>query len=296
MIIERVGIIGLGEVGRILAEDLLENSATHVRVWDYHFDNPDSIAARNLQALASSPGLSAADDATTAAKGCQLLLCAVTADQALSAAESVSSAMLENTWFVDLNSVSPGTKQAVSDLIESAGGRFVEASLMSPIMPLRLASPILLCGPHATGFEGVGQKLGFNDMKVVSEDLGVASATKMCRSVIVKGMEALVTESLLTARHYGVEDAVLESLHDLFPRPDWPQHARYLISRSVLHGTRRADEMREVAKTVGEAGFNPWMSEASVERQAWAPQFDSALNEDSLYGMLDAISSQFSNN
>jgi 3-hydroxyisobutyrate dehydrogenase-like beta-hydroxyacid dehydrogenase len=133
-------------------------------------------------------------------------------------------------------------------------------------------------------------------MKVVSEALGVASATKMCRSVIIKGMEALVAESLLAARHYGVEDAVLESLDNLFPRPDWPEHARYLISRSLMHGTRRADEMREAAKTVREAGLIPWMSEGSVERHAWAPQFDSALNEESLEGILDAIHTQFSNN
>lgn len=296
MNIERIGIVGLGEVGRILAEDLLVNSDAHVRVWDYQFDNPNSAAAHNLEDLAPNSRISTACDAATAAQGCQLVLCAVTADQALNAADSILPYLPEGSWFVDLNSVSPGTKQAVSDLIECGGGRFVEASVMSPIMPLRSASPILLCGPHATGLECVGQKLGFSDMKVVSEALGVASATKMCRSVIVKGMEALVTESLLTAYHYGVEDAVLESLDNLFPRPDWPQHARYLISRSLQHGARRADEMREVAKTVREAGLNPWMSEGSVERQAWAPQFDSALNEASLDGMLDAIRTQFSNN
>ena len=47
---------------------------------------------------------------------------------------------------------------------------------------------------------------------VFSDEIGRASAAKMCRSVIVKGMEALLGESLLAARHYGVESAVLESL------------------------------------------------------------------------------------
>ncbi|MEP0201735.1 MAG: DUF1932 domain-containing protein [Halioglobus sp.] len=293
MIIERVGIIGLGEVGRVLAEDLLLQSGVHVQVWDNQFSDPDSIAARNLQELASSPALSAADNASTAAASCQLILSAVTADQALAAAESILPALEKEALFVDLNSVSPNTKQSVSNAIEHVGGRFVEASVMSPIMPLRSNAPILLCGPHATILESAGRELGFGDMLAISAALGVASATKMCRSVIVKGMEALVTESLLAARYYGVEGSVLASLDNLFPRPDWPEHARYLISRSLQHGSRRAAEMREVGKTVQEAGFSPWMSEGTVERQAWAPQFDAALGEESLEGLLDAIRTQF---
>ncbi|MEH6517346.1 MAG: DUF1932 domain-containing protein [Halioglobus sp.] len=292
MMVERIGVIGLGGVGRILVEDLLNHPGLQVRIWDKQFANSSSIAANNLRYLGSNPLLCAADDAATAAQGCQLLFSAVTADQAVIAAESILPGLEKDALFVDLNSVSPGTKRGTCDLIEGAGGRFVEAAVMSPIVPLRSASPILLAGPHAAVLKSLSQQLGFSDMTAVSASLGRAAATKMCRSVIVKGVEALVTESLLTARHYGVEDSVLASLDNLFPGPDWPEHARYLISRSLVHGTRRAAEMREVAKTVDEAGLKPWMSEASVERHAWAPQFDSALKEQSLEGMLDTIRNQ----
>lgn len=296
MNIQCVGVIGLGEVGRILVEDLLEQSDVHVRVWDYQFGNSGSKAAHNLRDLDANPRLSAAEVAETAADGCQLLLSAVTADQALSAAESILFGLERGTLFVDLNSVSPGTKQETSGVIENAGGRFVEAAVLSPIMPLRAGSPILLSGPHAAELESLGSSLGFSAMKVVSDTLGVASATKMCRSVIVKGMEALVTESLLAGRHYGVEQSVLASLENLFPGLDWQQHAHYLICRSLQHGERRAAEMREVARTVEEAGYQPWMSQATMERQAWAPQFAAALGEDSLEEMLDAIRCAFKSN
>ncbi|MFK7828698.1 MAG: DUF1932 domain-containing protein [Congregibacter sp.] len=286
---ECVGIVGLGEVGRVLTEDLLAHSMADIRVWDHQFDNSDSRAAKNLRELAASPRLSVAGCAEQAAGGCQLILCAVTADQALKAAQAVLPSLQRGTVFIDLNSISPGAKQAVGDLIESADGRFVEAAVMSPINPLRSGSPILLSGPNAMGMVSMLESLGFHAVSVVSEAPGVASATKMCRSVIVKGMEALVSESLLAARHYGVEESVLGSLSNLFPGPDWPQHARYLISRTLLHGERRAAEMREVANTVSEAGCEPWMSAATVERQAWAAQFEPALSEDSLEEMLDAI-------
>jgi len=232
-------------VGRILAEDLLRQGDVKVRVWDHQFANAQSKASGNLRNLQSSFAIEVANDPGSAAAHCQLILSAVTADQALAAARSILPGIEDNAALLELNSISPAAKQMISEEVALSGGHFVEASIMSPIMPRRSDAPILLCGPHATDLQPAMQKLGFGDVSVVSPNLGVASATKMCRSVIVKGMEALVTESLLAARHYGVEGAVISSLDNLFPRPDWPEHARYLISRSLEHGTRRAEEMRE---------------------------------------------------
>jgi 3-hydroxyisobutyrate dehydrogenase-like beta-hydroxyacid dehydrogenase len=124
---------------------------------------------------------------------------------------------------------------------------------------------------------------------VYSETLGEASASKMCRSVIVKGMEALLAESLLTARRHGVEDAVLASLEDLFPLGNWRKLARYMISRSLQHGRRRAEEMHEAVRTVDEAGLEPWMSRGCAERQLWAAEHAEALSERALTDMLDHI-------
>jgi hypothetical protein len=93
------------------------------------------------------------------------------------------------------------------------------------------------------------------DAKVVSDRIGVASAIKMCRSVMIKGLEALVIESYSTARAYGVEDHVLPTLQETFPGIDWSAQGAYFFSRVAQHGQRRAEEMRESARTVREAGF-----------------------------------------
>jgi 3-hydroxyisobutyrate dehydrogenase-like beta-hydroxyacid dehydrogenase len=124
---------------------------------------------------------------------------------------------------------------------------------------------------------------------VFSPIVGQASATKMCRSVIIKGMESLLSESMLSARHYGVEKVVLDSLSDLLPAGDWEKIAAYFISRTLEHGTRRAEEMREAAETVHEAGLEPLMALATAQREDWAAGFKSALSEPTLTGMLDAI-------
>jgi 3-hydroxyisobutyrate dehydrogenase-like beta-hydroxyacid dehydrogenase len=97
----------------------------------------------------------------------------------------------------------------------------------------------------------------------------VASATKMCRSVMIKGLEAMVIESFTTARHYGVEDALIASLRETFPGIDWDKQAAYFFQRVIEHGRRRSEEVREVAVTVEEAGLTPWSAGGTAERQAW---------------------------
>ena len=160
---------------------------------------------------------------------------------------------------------------------------------MSPIEPKRLSAPILLGGPHAADFAPVARALGFTGIEVYSDVVGPAAATKLCRSVVVKGLEALLTEAMLAARPWGVEDQVLASLSNMVPAADWPALAAYMISRSLEHGTRRAEEMREAANTVAETGVTPWMAQATAERQAWAAPFGAVAAPRDLYAMLDAI-------
>jgi 3-hydroxyisobutyrate dehydrogenase-like beta-hydroxyacid dehydrogenase len=278
--ISRIALIGFGEVGQTLAEDLAGKAA--LAAWDVAFADPDSIASRALERHQVRVGR----DAPDAVRDAELVISAVTADQDLAAAHSVGS--LDGAFFLDLNSCSPGQKVASAEAVEAAGGRYVEAAVMSPIGPKRIASPMLLGGAHAAEFAARAAPLGFTGAQPYSDIIGQAAATKLCRSVMIKGVEALLTESMLAARHYGVEQVVLDSLSDLLPLPDWNETAQYMISRSLEHGTRRAEEMREAARTVEEAGVAGLMSRAIAERQDWAAGHKDALSAD-LAAMLDAI-------
>lgn len=273
MSISTIAIIGFGEVGQALAADLMRRPGLTLKAFDLH--RPTGCATP-----------------TEAVRDADLIISAVTAAQTVAAARSVVAGLKPGAWYLDLNSASPEAKIEACVLISAATGRYVEAAVMSPIEPKRLAVPILLGGIHARDFATVIQDLGFTGAAFYSDTPGQAAATKLCRSVMIKGLEALISESLLAARHYGVEDTVLESLNNLFPHPDWEGYARYMISRILEHGTRRAEEMHEAARTVAAAGITPWMSEAAAERQAWAPDYAAALNADGLKPMLDAIRTQ----
>lgn len=281
----QIGLLGFGEVGQRLATDLRVRGVRALCVYDPKFGDCGSGPAR---ALVRHDAVRAAPEAREAADA-DLLISAVTAAEAVAAARSVQTALRGGAWYLDLNSVSPATRCEAANVIAEGGGRYVEAAVMSAIAPFGMASPMLLGGPHAVSAERPLVRLGFSGATVFSAELGRASATKMCRSVVVKGTEALLAEALLAARHYGVDQAVLDSLQDLFPADDWPSRAHYMIGRSVLHGTRRAEEMREVARTMQTAGVQPCMSRACAERQNWAAGFAGALRHESLGAMLDHI-------
>jgi 3-hydroxyisobutyrate dehydrogenase-like beta-hydroxyacid dehydrogenase len=176
--------------------------------------------------------------------------------------------MRSGAWFLDFNSASPGAKVRAAQIVDAAGGRYVEGAVMTSVPPYRIRVPLLLGGPHAAALGPLIDILGF-EAEVGPAQLGVASATKMCRSVIIKGLEAMVIESFTAARAWGVEDAVLASLAETFPGIDWEKQGAYFFQRVIQHGRRRAEEMREVAQTVREAGLEPWSAAGTAERQAW---------------------------
>jgi 3-hydroxyisobutyrate dehydrogenase-like beta-hydroxyacid dehydrogenase len=281
----RVTLIGLGEVGTVFAEDLAARGHTHLVAWDTAFADPGSPASRAATALP----VATAPDAAAAAGGAGLVISAVTAANCHPAAAAAAAGLDPGAWFFDLNSSSPGHKQHAARAVERAGGRYVEAALMSPIAPRRLASPFLLGGPHASGFAAAGGAWGLSDLTVYSEEVGRAAATKLCRSVITKGLESLLTESLLAARGYGVEKEVLDSLSNILPPADWQEVATYFVSRSLRHGRRRSEEMAEAAATVEEAGVEPLMSLAASERQRRAGGHADALTEAGLAAVIDHI-------
>jgi 3-hydroxyisobutyrate dehydrogenase-like beta-hydroxyacid dehydrogenase len=260
----QIGLVGYGEVGKILAEDLRQQDITIV-AFDLKLGSGQGVALRDH---ATKHGVKlAASHADLAAKS-DFIISAVTASQAVSVATACAAAINQGTWFVDFNSASPGAKQRAAKLIDDAGGRYVEGAVMTSVPPYRIKVPLLLGGLGARELEPLLNSIGFA-AKVASDELGVSSAVKMCRSIMIKGLEAIVIESFTTARAYGVEDAVLASLAETFPTIDWEKQGAYFFQRVIEHGRRRAEEVREVAETVREAGLTPWSAQGTAERQAW---------------------------
>ena len=260
----QIGLVGYGEVGRILAEDL-RKLKIKVAAYDIKLDGDQQAPLREH---AARFGVALAGSHAELAGSADFIISAVTASQAVPVAQASAPAIRQGAWFLDFNSASPGAKQRAAALIDAAGGRYVEGAVMTSVPPYRIKVPLLLGGRGAHELAPLLVAHGF-DAKVASDELGVASAVKMCRSIMIKGMEAMAIESFTTARAYGVEDAVLASLAETFPGIDWEKQGAYFFQRVIEHGRRRAEEVREVAETVREAGLTPWSAQGTAERQAW---------------------------
>ncbi len=268
----RIAFIGFGEVGRIFTRDLRALGIADIRAYDIAFADPQSRQLRDARAAEAH----IADSPRAALAGADLVFSAVTAGSALDAAEAITRALDRDTFVVDVNSVAPSTKIEAARLVDRAGGRYVEAAVMAPVAPKGLRTALLLGGRHAPELLARATPWQLN-ARAYSERVGAASSVKMCRSIMIKGLEALTLECVLASSHYGVLDDVLASLGDTYPGVDWSQKARYLMSRALIHGRRRAEEMREVAKTVANSGHDPVMASAIADKQEWAADLGGKL-------------------
>ncbi|WP_168199585.1 NAD(P)-dependent oxidoreductase [Pantoea sp. CCBC3-3-1] len=258
-----ISFIGFGEAGGILARDLAAHAT--VTVWDRKLLNAET--RQEMEQKAAASGVRLARSLDEALQNASLIFSTVTASEALNVALTAASNLKAGQTFLDLNSVAPATKLAAAEIVEAAGAAYIDVAVMAPVPPQRLQTPLLLGGTTAETIDGQLRELGFNS-QYRSRDVGEASAIKMCRSVMIKGLEALTTECLSAARQYGVEQAVLDSLHASFPSLGWNTTLPdYLISRVAEHGQRRAEEMREVVQTLQDVNVSPAMSLGIVATQ-----------------------------
>jgi 3-hydroxyisobutyrate dehydrogenase-like beta-hydroxyacid dehydrogenase len=262
----RIAIIGFGEAGSILGTELAAQGL-QVTTYDILFDAAGSRAA--LESKARAAGVRVAETHASAVHGATLVISAVTASSAVEVAARAASQVRAGQVFLDINSVSPATKRGNAQLIEQAGADYVEAAVMAPVPPQRLKVPMLLGGRRAAELARALAALGMN-ATAIADRIGVASAVKMCRSIMIKGMEALTVECLLAARRFGAEQEVLASLNGTYPGMGWLESLPdYLVSRVAEHGRRRAAEMREVAHTLADVRLEPTMALATAARQDW---------------------------
>jgi 3-hydroxyisobutyrate dehydrogenase-like beta-hydroxyacid dehydrogenase len=267
MKISSIGMIGYGEVGKVFVLGLQSMQGVQsVAAWDSVFGN--RMVGKDALMHANDAGLQSCGSMQALCEHSDFLISAVTASNTLEVAQEAAQHIRPGCVFLDLNSASPSTKVQCAAAVEAAGAHYVEAGVMTSVPPYGIKVPMLLGGIKAAELAHVLNAWGLN-AEVVSNKIGVASAIKMCRSVMIKGLEALVIESYTTARSYGVEEYVLPTLQETFPSIDWHKQGDYFFSRVVQHGKRRAEEMRESAHTVGEAGFEPIMAAAIARKQQW---------------------------
>lgn len=263
--------IGFGEAAKAMVAGLHEEQPDlAVHLYDIRFGGADGAA---LRAEAEALGASVHDSLGDAIAAGQVVLSTVVAKAAVPVAEAAAEHLKPGQVYIDLNSAAPATKLAVAKVLKPGGCTVLDGAILSPVPKHRHKVPVLLCGPGADAAAARLNARGFQ-VEDGGETLGAASATKMLRSIMIKGVEALFLECVAAASQFGASERVLASLQPSLPGLDWPERARYLTSRTALHGMRRAAEMQEAATMLRDMGIDPLMADAAAKRIAWGAEQD----------------------
>ena len=260
----RIAFIGFGEAGMAFASGW-RDAGIPAELSAHDIKSSAEETRGQMEDRYARHGARGHESASAALAGAEAVFSVVTADQAYAAAEQAAPDLGEGALWFDCNSCAPQTKVRAAKVIEAAGGRYVDVAVMAPVHPKRHEVPLLISGAHVAAAETVLRQLGMKP-RTAGDTVGQASSVKMLRSVMVKGLEALTAECFLAARRAGVEDQVIGSLEASDPDIRWRDRATYNLERMMVHGARRAAEMREVALTVEALGLPNGLSAATA---AW---------------------------
>jgi 3-hydroxyisobutyrate dehydrogenase-like beta-hydroxyacid dehydrogenase len=255
-----VGFVGFGEAGSTIARGLRSAGVDRIFAYDIKPKTSDVVT------IVDSPKALAAAS--------EIIFSAVTSSSALDAAKQNAPFLTSRHTYADINSVSPALKQDIDRVIAATGATFVEVAVMAPVSPYGHTVPMLLGGAGAATLKEMLAPLGMRMEVLEGAKVGSAAAVKMCRSIVVKGIEALLFECVMAATKFDADDLVFASLKETWPGVDWKKLADYTSGRVVVHGERRAREMDEVAETLKAIGIDPIMAEATARRQDWSAHMD----------------------
>lgn len=261
-----IAFIGFGEAAQSIAGGLGGRNAARLAAYDLRFNDPAASGA--LRARAAELGVEPLDDVAGIACA-DVVLSLVVGAATKAVAASAAPHLSDEAVFIDLNSVGPDTKALAAGAIATGKGSFVEGAVMARVPPYAEKVPILVAGRRAVEVAERLNALGMN-LEAVGETPGQASSLKMIRSVMIKGVEALLIEALSSAERAGVTERILDSVQETFPGLDWRDVADYYLSRTFEHGARRVSEMTEAAETIESFGLNAPMSRAACETIAAA--------------------------
>jgi len=256
--------IGFGEVGKRFARDLIANDGVCIAAYDIIANDPDRRPA--LEEAARTIGVTCSASAESACRGADIVISAVTADKTEAVAADTARYLTAGQIYLDVNSASPSTKKRAAAAVNASGASYVEAAVMAAVLQPGIRVPILAGGPAAEAAAERLNKLGMNITPVASE-YGRASAIKLSRSIMIKGIEALIVDCARASRHWGVEREVYGSLGQTFPSIVWSELADAMAERVGKHGVRRAAEMREAADMLAEMGLEPGLARAVADAQ-----------------------------
>jgi 3-hydroxyisobutyrate dehydrogenase-like beta-hydroxyacid dehydrogenase len=261
----RLGLIGYGEIGSTVGKGLRNAGLASLQCYDKSaFDGP---YAGLIQSRAHDAGVTLVRSQEELAAGSDLIVGFTPGSASVESARSFARALRQDHVFVDFASATPKVKFEVADTLKQTGATVGDGSILGN--PANgYAMPMLASGPAAQDIVRALVPWGMN-IEIAGDRLGMASGIKILRSVLFKGIEALLDEMILAARAYDMDEVVLASAFKTLERSPWPEILETVIPSGALHSRRRAEELEMAAEAIEAVGVEPIMARAGAARLKW---------------------------
>ena len=262
-----LGLIGFGEAGYYLTSELKPGS-TNLYAYD-PVAGQDSPRGVEIRERAVKNQVMLVDSQEELFARSSIVLCLTSANSALPIAKQIAPMLKKGQVYVDMNSTSPATKEAIHQALTESAGQFVEAAVMASVPANRTRVPVYVCGEAAEQLCELVNPCGMN-FTTLSRQIGAASAMKMIKSVLFKGFIALLTETVFAAERYGITEKTLGALKSILTKEmTFEECCNYFLCTMATHSERLGHEMEEVLATMESMGENDIMTRATLEKMRW---------------------------
>lgn len=264
----KLGFIGFGEAAYNITAGLRSEGFEGIAAYDKYWKTEPQLELIIKRAKETDvPLLPSLQELV---KNSEMIVSAVSADMSLPLAQEAKSYLSKDQIYVDLNATSPMTKEQV-DVLISPLALFVDCAVMGPVPPYKHKVPICVSGSGAKNFYEAMTPYGM-DITLMDAPAGSASASKMFRSIFMKGFVMLVLEMLLAGNEYQVADDVLMSVKETLTSGPFLEVVNGLVGRGVIHSERREHEMDEVIATLDTIKVDGIMSKGTKAKLHWCTQ------------------------
>ena len=255
--------IGFGEAAYHIASGLKAEGLTDLGAYDRNAADPQLGGL--IQRRAAEVGVKLFESLESAYQAGEFIACLTSANSALAVAKSVIPQLKAGQVYIDMNSAAPTVKAEIAQIPHNEGVMFCDAAVMGTVPGNKHKVPMFLAGNGAAKFAAAFSQYGMK-LTVLDAQAGGASAIKMFKSVIMKGLPQLMFESFEAAVKYGVLNTLVDSLASSLNGKTVEQLADTFTARTMIHAARRSEEMQDVVATLENLGVDAAMSKATVAK------------------------------
>ncbi|MBU9843564.1 DUF1932 domain-containing protein [Rahnella ecdela] len=263
--------IGFGEAAFNFSIALRSVSQMEIGAFDSSSGVGDVGVA--IRERAEKAGVTLLDSLDHVCQKARFIVCLTSASSALNIAEKVIPNLHEGQIYTDMNSAAPAIKQQIDLIPRRNGVLFCDAAVMGTVPGDALRVPILLAGEGAKSFKNTFISEGMN-LTDIEAEAGAASAIKMLKSIVMKGIPQLFLEAFIAAEKYGVLDTLVSSLSDSLDGKNIEQLAKVFTARTLIHAKRRCAEITDVIATLDALSVDASMSIATRNKLETLSQTD----------------------